>query len=167
MYICFYFISFNKMFVFVENIHITIKCKFILFLYAFHCCVNCCNMYIWLTDFVLEEKQVKNTIRRVWEILSRWHHPPTTHRLLLLALLEHFIPALRNPVFLTDYLMDSMDMGEHIQTILNFEHSYSVWHVRVLTVMIIYFLIHNLCVIILGIMVLWIILMMLSQKSGY
>lgn len=64
-----------------------------------------------------EERQIKNTVRSVWDALSRWHHPPATHRLLLLTLLEHIMPSLENPAFLTDYLMESMGVGGGISVL--------------------------------------------------
>ena len=65
------------------------------------------------TDVVLEKRLVNNAVYNVWDTLSKWHHSPTTHRLLLLALLEHIMPALNNPAFLTDYLMECMGIGEY------------------------------------------------------
>uniref|UniRef100_A0A1B6E3T7 CCAAT-binding factor domain-containing protein n=1 Tax=Clastoptera arizonana TaxID=38151 RepID=A0A1B6E3T7_9HEMI len=60
----------------------------------------------------LPNEQKKNiTISNIWANISKWRHPTATHRLLLLALIEHIMPCMSKPIFLTDYLMDSMDVG--------------------------------------------------------
>uniref|UniRef100_A0A6M2DVY6 Putative nucleolar protein n=1 Tax=Xenopsylla cheopis TaxID=163159 RepID=A0A6M2DVY6_XENCH len=40
-----------------------------------------------------------------------WEHTKTTHRLLLVVLLERVLPYLDKPILLTDFLMDSLDVG--------------------------------------------------------
>lgn len=40
-----------------------------------------------------------------------WHHSSQTHRQMLIVLLERVIKYLDKPILLTDFLMDSMDIG--------------------------------------------------------
>lgn len=41
----------------------------------------------------------------------RWEHTPQTHKQLLIVLLETLLPHLEKPLLLTDFLMDSLDIG--------------------------------------------------------
>jgi U3 small nucleolar RNA-associated protein 19 len=40
-----------------------------------------------------------------------WEHTPRTHKQLLIVLLERVLPHLEKPLLLTDFLMDSLDVG--------------------------------------------------------
>lgn len=40
-----------------------------------------------------------------------WEHTPSTHKQLLIVLLERVLPHLEKPLLLTDFLMDSLDVG--------------------------------------------------------
>lgn len=40
-----------------------------------------------------------------------WEHSPTTQKQLLVVLLERVLPHLEKPLLLTDFLMDSLDVG--------------------------------------------------------
>jgi U3 small nucleolar RNA-associated protein 19 len=48
----------------------------------------------------------------VWSVVIRWEHSSAIHQQLLVVLLERILPHLDKPLLLTDYLMDSLDMGK-------------------------------------------------------
>jgi hypothetical protein len=50
----------------------------------------------------------------VWSVIIRWEHSFATHQQLLVVLLEWILPHLDRPLLLTDYLMDSLDMGKQL-----------------------------------------------------
>lgn len=55
---------------------------------------------------------MRKWLNRVWSVVIRWEHSPATHQQLLVVLLERILPHLDKPLLLTDYLMDSLDMGK-------------------------------------------------------
>ncbi|XP_021922554.1 nucleolar complex protein 4 homolog A isoform X2 [Zootermopsis nevadensis] len=62
-------------------------------------------------DFVQNTDHLHKWLNRVWSAVIRWEHSPATHQQLLVVLLERILPHLDKPLLLTDYLMDSLDMG--------------------------------------------------------
>ncbi|XP_067004241.1 nucleolar complex protein 4 homolog B [Anabrus simplex] len=61
--------------------------------------------------FCLNVDQMRKWLNRVWGCLMHWEHTPSTHHQLLVVLLERVLAYLDRPLMLTDYLMDSLDMG--------------------------------------------------------
>ncbi|XP_050293525.1 nucleolar complex protein 4 homolog B [Anthonomus grandis grandis] len=53
----------------------------------------------------------KKYLNRVWQCIMLWHHTPQVHRQLLIVLLEKVLVNLDKPLLLTDFLMDSLDVG--------------------------------------------------------
>lgn len=64
-----------------------------------------------------EYSTVKKSINKVCYSILRWEHTIGTHKQLLLVLLERILPHLDNPMLLTDFLMDSLDMGGPVSVI--------------------------------------------------
>ncbi|XP_066139721.1 nucleolar complex protein 4 homolog B [Euwallacea fornicatus] len=63
------------------------------------------------SPIIFEETLVKKNLNKVWQCLMLWEHTPQTHRQLLVVLLEKVLVHLDKPLLLTDFLMDSLDMG--------------------------------------------------------
>lgn len=61
--------------------------------------------------FVQNYDHLRRWLNRVWNVVIRWEHSSATHQQLLVVLLERILPHLDKPLLLTDYLMDSLDMG--------------------------------------------------------
>ncbi|XP_069698029.1 nucleolar complex protein 4 homolog A isoform X1 [Periplaneta americana] len=61
--------------------------------------------------FVQNFDHLRRWLNRVWSVVIRWEHSTVTHQQLLVVLLERILPQLDKPLLLTDYLMDSLDMG--------------------------------------------------------
>lgn len=47
----------------------------------------------------------------MWNCIILWEHTPATHKQLLIVLLESVLSYLDKPVLMTDFLMDSLDVG--------------------------------------------------------
>jgi U3 small nucleolar RNA-associated protein 19 len=69
----------------------------------------------------------------VWSVVIRWEHSPAIHQQLLVILLEWILPHLDKPLLLTDYFMDSLDMGKlillsyyHYQALISVDFSFRV-----------------------------------------
>lgn len=62
-------------------------------------------------EFIQNTDHLHRWLNRVWGIVIRWEHSFATHKQLLVVLLERVLPHLDKPLLLTDYLMDSLDMG--------------------------------------------------------
>ncbi|XP_052865084.1 nucleolar complex protein 4 homolog [Anopheles cruzii] len=58
-------------------------------------------------DYLLVRRQINKT----WSFVINWPHGEAAHQQLLLVLLEKVLPHLDKPVLLTDFLMDSLDVG--------------------------------------------------------
>ncbi|XP_050083261.1 nucleolar complex protein 4 homolog A [Anopheles aquasalis] len=58
-------------------------------------------------DYVFVRRQINKT----WNFVVNWPHGEAAHQQLLLVLLEKVLPHLEKPVLLTDFLMDSLDVG--------------------------------------------------------
>lgn len=61
--------------------------------------------------FTFEEAQTTRALNKIWNCIMLWEHTPQTHKQLLIVLLEKVLPHLEKPLLLTDFLMDSLDMG--------------------------------------------------------
>lgn len=61
--------------------------------------------------FELDMISVKRSVNKVWSCVMHWEHTPATHKQLLIVLLERIMPHLDKPLTLTDFLMDSLDIG--------------------------------------------------------
>lgn len=59
----------------------------------------------------MEEPVTRKNINKIWNFIVQWEHNETTHRQLLVLLLEKIITHLEKPILLTDFLMDSLDAG--------------------------------------------------------
>lgn len=62
----------------------------------------------------LELGALKKNVNKVWNFVIQWPHDDITHRQLLMLLLEKVLPYLDKPTLLTDYLMDSLDIGGQV-----------------------------------------------------
>lgn len=66
----------------------------------------------YLCKAVKFDKQIlRRNVNKVWNFVIQWPHNEVTQRQLLVLLLEKVMPYLEKPTLLTDYLMDSLDMG--------------------------------------------------------
>lgn len=72
-----------------------------------------CNNIIVLLGVPMhfDESLTKKHLNRVWQCIMLWDHTPQTHRQLLIVLLEKVLVHLDKPILLTDFLMDSLDVG--------------------------------------------------------
>lgn len=58
-----------------------------------------------------DKQMLRRNVNKVWNFVVQWPHNDITQRQLLVLLLEKIMPYLEKPALLTDYLMDSLDMG--------------------------------------------------------
>lgn len=56
----------------------------------------------------------RKSLNKVWSCAVLWTLSDTTHKQFLIVLLERILSHLDKPVLLTDFLMDSLDVGECI-----------------------------------------------------
>ncbi|KAK9887762.1 hypothetical protein WA026_000077 [Henosepilachna vigintioctopunctata] len=61
--------------------------------------------------FVFDENVTKKVLNKIWNCVMQWEHTKATHKQVLIVLLERILPHLEKPLFLTDFLMDSLDVG--------------------------------------------------------
>lgn len=61
--------------------------------------------------FKFEYSSAKKYLNKVWAFVMLWKHNETTHRQLLIILLEKVLEHLDKPLLLTDFLMESLDVG--------------------------------------------------------
>ncbi|XP_060521989.1 nucleolar complex protein 4 homolog A [Cylas formicarius] len=61
--------------------------------------------------FTFDEAVTKKCLNKMWHCLMHWDHTPETHKQLLIVLLEKVLVHLDKPLLLTDFLMDSLDVG--------------------------------------------------------
>lgn len=59
----------------------------------------------------LDDIGMRRNVNKIWNFIVQWPHNDTTHRQLLVLLLEKVLVHLEKPTLLTDYLMDSLDIG--------------------------------------------------------
>lgn len=62
----------------------------------------------------LDTPALRRNVNKVWNVIIQWPHDETSHRQLLVLLLEKVLSFLDKPTMLTDYLMDSLDVGGQI-----------------------------------------------------
>lgn len=62
----------------------------------------------------LDHQVLRKNVNKVWNVVVQWSHDDNTHRQLLVLLLEKVLVYLDKPTMLTDYLMDSLDVGGQI-----------------------------------------------------
>nr|XP_023023522.1 nucleolar complex protein 4 homolog B [Leptinotarsa decemlineata] len=61
--------------------------------------------------FTFDEASTSKCLNKVWHCVMHWEHTPQTHKQMLLVLLERVLVHLEKPLLLTDFLMDSLDVG--------------------------------------------------------
>lgn len=59
----------------------------------------------------LDYPYIRKHINKTWSCVMNWKHDEISHRQLLILLLEKVLSHLDKPVLLTDFLMDSLDVG--------------------------------------------------------
>lgn len=62
----------------------------------------------------LDPSALKRNVNKVWNVVVQWPHNDLTQKQLLVLLLEKVLVYLDKPMMLTDYLMDSLDVGGQI-----------------------------------------------------
>lgn len=62
-------------------------------------------------NYNYDETLSKRSLNKIWNCVMLWEHTPATHKQLLIVLLEKVLPYLDKPLMLTDFLMDSLDIG--------------------------------------------------------
>lgn len=62
-------------------------------------------------NFKYDYSSAKKYLNKVWAYVMLWKHNETTHRQLLIILLEKVLEHLDKPLLLTDFLMESLDVG--------------------------------------------------------
>lgn len=62
----------------------------------------------------LEAPALRKNVNKVWNFVVQWPHNDVTHRQLLVLLLEKVLAYMDKPTNLTDYLMDSLDVGGQV-----------------------------------------------------
>lgn len=63
------------------------------------------------SNFYFDETITKRSLNKIWNCIILWEHTVATHKQLLIVLLEKVLPHLDKPLLLTDFLMDSLDVG--------------------------------------------------------
>lgn len=58
-----------------------------------------------------DSQMLRKNVNKVWNYVVQWPHNDITQRQLLVLLLEKVLVHLEKPALLTDYLMDSLDVG--------------------------------------------------------
>jgi U3 small nucleolar RNA-associated protein 19 len=67
--------------------------------------------YLCKSVVKLDSQALKKNVNKVWNFIVQWPHNEITQRQLLVLLLEKVLVYLDKPAMLTDYLMDSLDVG--------------------------------------------------------
>lgn len=60
---------------------------------------------------VFDYPTARKCLNKTWSCVSLWKHTEETHKQLLIILLEKMLVHLDKPILLTDFLMESLDMG--------------------------------------------------------
>ncbi|KAF5280926.1 hypothetical protein FQA39_LY17932 [Lamprigera yunnana] len=63
------------------------------------------------SNFHFDQPKVKKYLNKIWNCLMLWQHSPVTHKHMLIVLLERVLTHLDKPLLMTDFLMDSLDVG--------------------------------------------------------
>ncbi|CAG9827441.1 unnamed protein product [Diabrotica balteata] len=61
--------------------------------------------------FTFDESVPIKSLNKIWHCVMQWDHTPPTHKQMLIVLLERVLTHLERPLLLTDFLMDSLDVG--------------------------------------------------------
>ncbi|CAH1104389.1 unnamed protein product [Psylliodes chrysocephalus] len=64
--------------------------------------------------FTFDETVTIKSLNKIWHCVMHWEHTPLTHKKMLIVLLERVLTNLEKPLLLTDFLMDSLDVGGSI-----------------------------------------------------
>lgn len=64
--------------------------------------------------FEFDYPVARKSLNKVWSCVLLWQLSETTHKQMLIVLLEKILNHLDKPVLLTDFLMDSLDVGEYL-----------------------------------------------------
>lgn len=62
----------------------------------------------------LDSQALRRNVNKVWNVVVQWPHDEVSQRQLLVLLLEKVLSYLDKPTMLTDYLMDSLDVGGQV-----------------------------------------------------
>lgn len=60
---------------------------------------------------VFDYQQARKCLNKTWSCVTLWKHTEETHKQVLIILLEKILVHLDKPILLTDFLMESLDMG--------------------------------------------------------
>lgn len=66
---------------------------------------------------MFDENITRKYLNNVWQCVMHWQHTTQTHKQMLIVLLEKVIKHLEKPILLTDFLMDSLDVGGAVSLI--------------------------------------------------
>ncbi|XP_056641772.1 nucleolar complex protein 4 homolog A isoform X1 [Diorhabda sublineata] len=61
--------------------------------------------------FTFDETVTVKCLNKIWHCVMHWEHTIQTHKQMLILLLEKIMTHLEKPLLLTDFLMDSLDVG--------------------------------------------------------
>ncbi|XP_037907931.1 nucleolar complex protein 4 homolog A-like [Hermetia illucens] len=64
-----------------------------------------------VTDETFDYNATRKCINKAWNCVMLWQMKEQIHKHVLIILLERILPHLEKPVLLTDFLMDSLDLG--------------------------------------------------------
>ncbi|KAF2888786.1 hypothetical protein ILUMI_17387 [Ignelater luminosus] len=73
--------------------------------------VLCCVDEETASAFTFDQAVTRRSLNKIWNCTMLWEHSPATHKQLLIVLLERVLPYLDKPLLMTDFLMDSLDVG--------------------------------------------------------
>lgn len=63
--------------------------------------------------FDFDYPYARKNLNKIWSCIMLWELSETTHKQILIILLEKILNHLDKPVLLTDFLMDSLDVGKY------------------------------------------------------
>lgn len=61
-----------------------------------------------------DQQLLRKNVNKIWNFIVQWPHNDVTQRQLLVLLLEKVLIHLEKPALLTDYLMDTLDVGGQV-----------------------------------------------------
>lgn len=67
--------------------------------------------FLCINNGQLDYPYIRKQINKTWACVMNWQHDENSHKQLLVLLLEKVLAHLDKPVLLTDFLMDSLDVG--------------------------------------------------------
>lgn len=65
----------------------------------------------------IDYEELRKNVSKIWQHTSDWTITALTHKPILLALIDNVIPHLKNPVIVTDFLINSLDVGAQISVL--------------------------------------------------